>query len=306
MRLLDLARLLRFPNVFTALADISLGVLLVHDRFGDRAEPTPWLSLGLIAVASACLYCAGMVWNDYFDLAEDRRHRSFRPLASGRISTRFAGMLGTLLLGAGCLAAAAAGWRASGWQSQPLLLAGILAALILAYDGFLKRTALGPVAMGGCRFLNILLGVSLLPLADFSWAQRLHLASVVGVYIVGVTWFARTEEATSRRGELLRAAGVVAVALMFAIAFPIQFPEGTTSPMFIYLLVGFAFLIGLPIDRAIRTPTPGHVQAAVKRMILGLVVLDAVLAVALVGVVGLVILLLLPPALWLGKWVYST
>jgi 4-hydroxybenzoate polyprenyltransferase len=48
------------------------------------------------------------------------------------------------------------------------------------------------------------------------------------------------------------------------------------------------------------------VQTAVKRCVLGLAALDAVLATAFVGVPGLLLLLLLPPALALGKWVYST
>jgi 4-hydroxybenzoate polyprenyltransferase len=48
------------------------------------------------------------------------------------------------------------------------------------------------------------------------------------------------------------------------------------------------------------------VQAAVKTAVLGLVGLDAVLATSLAGTAGLLVLLLLPPALWLGKWVYST
>ena len=62
--------------------------------------------------------------------------------------------------------------------------------------------------------------------------------------------------------------------------------------------------------RAIRWPErsvePKLVQAAVKRCIFGLVALDAVLSVAFVGWPGLAILLLLFPAGWLGKWVYST
>jgi 4-hydroxybenzoate polyprenyltransferase len=75
---------------------------------------------------------------------------------------------------------------------------------------------------------------------------------------------------------------------------------------FPYFVAAFLFLVGLPVVRAIRRPEPKFVQAAVKRAILGLVVLDAVLATAFVGLPGLLILLLLPPALLLGKWVYST
>jgi 4-hydroxybenzoate polyprenyltransferase len=75
---------------------------------------------------------------------------------------------------------------------------------------------------------------------------------------------------------------------------------------FPYLLVAFGFLVGVPISRAVRKPGPREVQAAIKRCVLGLVALDAVLGTAFVGLPGLAILLLLPPALTLGKWVYST
>ena len=62
----------------------------------------------------------------------------------------------------------------------------------------------------------------------------------------------------------------------------------------------------MPIIAAIRKPTPKMVQSAVKRSIFGLVLLDAILATAFVGWPGLLIVLLLIPAIWLGKWVYST
>ena len=76
---------------------------------------------------------------------------------------------------------------------------------------------------------------------------------------------------------------------------------------FPYLLVAFGFLVGRPLARAIGRPhAHAACSAAVKRCVLGLVALDAVLATMFVGLPGLFVLLLLPPALWLGKWVYST
>jgi 4-hydroxybenzoate polyprenyltransferase len=57
---------------------------------------------------------------------------------------------------------------------------------------------------------------------------------------------------------------------------------------------------------AVRDPAPNRVQPAVKRAILGLVLLDAILATSLVGLWGLMIVVLLAPAKWLGQWLYST
>jgi hypothetical protein len=132
------------------------------------------------------------------------------------------------------------------------------------------------------------------------------LASVVGLYIVGVTWFASTEARDSDAAKLQTACGVMALALALAVFWPLEWPDGTGSPLFVYMIVAFGFIVGLPALRACEAPTPSLVQRAVKRAVLGLVALDAVLATAAAGLAGLVLLLLLPPAIALGRRVYST
>jgi 4-hydroxybenzoate polyprenyltransferase len=314
-RLLAFAQLLRIPNVFTAFADIALCACVA----AALLPSTPvefWLAYLLVALASGALYLAGMVWNDVFDLAEDKAARAFRPLPSGRVGKSTAVALGLLLLALGVGLAAAAGLPAAAeWNSDPAVLALGIVAGVLIYDGGAKRTPLGPVAMGACRFLNVLFGLSLIPESALDLEYRLHLAAVVGVYIVGVTWFARTEEGKSRPRALGLAAGVIALSLVLALLLRAKLHEavgpskalaGLGTVAFPYLLVAFGFLVGRPVARAIAEPTPRRVQAAVKRCVLGLVVLDAVLATMFVGLPGLLVLLLLPPALVLGKWVYST
>lgn len=299
MHLLPLARLLRLPNVFTAFADIGLGLCAtaalspasVNDDF-------PWKAALLLA-ASGLLYTAGMVWNDYFDLAEDRRERPFRPLASGRIAVRTAVVIGVVLMVGGWVCAAATGRMGA-------LIGLALVAAILAYDARIKRTSAGPIGMALCRFLNVLLGLSLADPASLPLTTRLHLALTIGVYIVGVTWFARTEEKRSDPKVLVRAALVMLAAALLALAVATRVPPGTSSPLFPYLLVAAGFWVGGPVLAAVRKPTPDRVQAGVKRAIFGLVVLDALLASVFVGTWGLLLVLLLPPALLVGKWVYST
>jgi 4-hydroxybenzoate polyprenyltransferase len=300
-RLRSFAQLVRLPNVFTALADIALGAVVTG------ALPSRWLPFALLALASACLYCAGMVWNDFFDIEQDRRERPFRPLPSGRISVREAGLLGSILLASGLVLSLFAGLTLAS-PTRPLFLAALLVGAILAYDGWLKRTWAGPLGMGACRFLNVLLGLSLAPQPDLT--RAVYLALIVGVYIVGVTWFARTEARASSQAALSGAALVMLAGLLLALPLPVLLADSPwqhdTSPLFLYLLVGFGFYLGLPLWRAIRKPTPPLVQSAVKRAVLGLVALDSILATAAVGVVGLVLLVLLLPALYLGRRLYST
>jgi hypothetical protein len=304
-------QLIRLPAVPTALADIFLAAL------ATRALPGQWFSFLLLCLTSTCLYCGGMIFNDFFDVEQDRRERPHRPIPSGRVSRRTAGLLGTLLLGAGVgfafLTWLSAGEHSTAWT---IVLAVLLVGAILLYDGPLKRTPVGPAAMGLCRFLNVLLGLTLAGHVE-SWG--VYLALVVGLYVAGVTWFARTEARTSSQTALLGAAGVMLVALLLTLPVPVlprnpntvvsaSFAQNLGLALFPYLVVALGFVIGLPLAKAITGPTPRHVQAAVKRALLGLVILDAVLATALAGAFGLLVLLLVVPILLLGRWrwLYAT
>jgi hypothetical protein len=299
---LAFAQLVRLPNAFTAMADICLGAIVTG------ALPGQFLPFVLLLLSSTSLYWAGMVWNDYFDLEQDRRERPFRPLPSGRISLATARGLGIGLLAAGVLLAGLADWGEEGlrWHSLPLAVG--LAAAILVYDGGLKRTWAGPVVMGTCRFLNVLLGLSVVSGGTGTWG--LAVALVVGLYIIGVTWFARTEARLSNQNALTAAAGLMLAAFVLALAVPELATDAginvETSFFFPYLLVGLGFYLGSWVVRAILHPGPTRVQAAVKRLVLGLIALDAVLATALAGLPGLLLLALLLPALYLGRWLYST
>jgi 4-hydroxybenzoate polyprenyltransferase len=313
-RWLPYAQLLRLPNVFTAMADIALAALVTGSL------PDQLISFLLLVLASSCIYCAGMVWNDYFDYEVDLKERPFRPLPSNRIDRPTAARLGWGLVAAGMVLAALAGVRGDGYHFGSPLIALLLTGAIFLYDGWLKHTIVGPVSMGLCRFLNVLLGLTVA--VDGVPAWGFVLALVVGGYIVGVTWFARLEARVSRRLELVAAALVMGTALALSLFLPVlgwqlNRSDVATGPMtfvfgelghvlFPYLLVAYGFYVGLPVAAAIRNPSPGQVQAAVKRAVLGLTVLDAVLATSLAGTPGLLILLLLPVSLRLGKRIYST
>ncbi len=167
--------------------------------------------------ASSLLYLAGMVLNDVFDLEIDRRERPERPLPSGRISLAAARRIGWTLLPAGTLLGIAAisigtgGGFFAGRHLGSAAVAPLLAACILSYDAWLKRTPVGPLAMGGCRTLNVVLGMSALgvQLPADGWLA----AGAIGVYVTGLTWFARTESDRSSRPQLTFAAAVMAAGI---------------------------------------------------------------------------------------------
>ncbi|MFQ3591658.1 MAG: UbiA family prenyltransferase [Gemmataceae bacterium] len=272
------ARLVRLPALPSALSNITMAALAV------AALPERLPQFLLLLLGSSCLYMAGMALNDWYDQDEDRRERPERPIASGEITSQQAAGIGFGLLGIGVLLA---------W------LAGLLAGLIVLYNAVAKKGWLGPLVMGACRAVHVLLGCSLAGSA-FSGVGP-HLALVMGVYIVGVTWFARGEAGRSKPAVLLASAGVILAALLLALAVPAPFPPDTASPVFPYVLVVLGFVLALPIARAVEDPSPQRVQAAVRRQLLGVIVLDAALASATAGTLGLVVLIWLIPALLLAK-----
>ncbi len=319
--LLDYLRLFRLPNVFTAISDILMGFSLA-DPHWRGVQALPWLVL-----ASACLYTAGMVWNDVFDIDQDSRERPTRPLPSGKISLAFArgAGLGLLLAGLGfaVLAGATASQPHSRWLAPATACA--LVVLILGYDGWLKRTAAGPIAMGACRVANVLLACSLAPtqvvgaeaggVFSLGWTpDMLGVALAIGVYIAGVTWMARREAGHSKPAQLTAAVIVMVMGLALLAALP--WIAGAQRAAVFRLepiwWVAFVLLLGATIVRrclpALLNATPRNVQAAVKFSILSLITLDAAVTL-LCGAspwMGVAVVALAAPALILGRWVYST
>ena len=302
-------RLMRLPNVFTAIADVAMGYLFVHRSVHD------WRQLACLIGASACLYTAGMVLNDLFDLQVDAKERPFRPLPSGKISVPSAMALGWALLSIGV----ALGWLAGflpgattelPWRSG--VMASLLAACVVAYDGFLKQTPIGPVAMGACRFLNVLLGMSTGSAAAESVVLgygpgELLAAAGIGIYIVGVTWFARSEAGVSRSTVLVAAMAVMAGGAALLGTSAMYVPLTIQRQMFWLLLALLMVTVLRRCGVAAVDPVPDKVQAGVKHSILSLIWLDAATAVAVAEpMYGVAIAALLIPALLLGRWVYST
>jgi 4-hydroxybenzoate polyprenyltransferase len=309
-RILAFAQLLRIPNVFTAFADIALGVC-VAVAFRTAFPPLAfWGQAAILFLASGSLYLSGMIWNDVFDRFVDAEERPFRPIPSGRVSVRTAALLASVLMALGvCLAGFSDLQSGALWNETAFAVSIILVINILLYDAWLKHYWIGPLVMAWCRTANVALGLTLVdswPTTALDPVFPQLLPAVVGWYIVAVTVLARDEARTSSRWLLLLAMGFFWFSFVLAVINRAALPSGYGTAFFPYLLVGFGFWISIPIIDAYRKPGPREVQRAVKRCILGIVVYDAILATAFVGLPGLFILLLLPPALLLGKWVYST
>jgi 4-hydroxybenzoate polyprenyltransferase len=304
-------RLTRLPNALTAMADAAMGFLIVQPGGGRTGTIPPrefWTLVALMA-ASALLYAAGVVLNDLFDLETDRVERPRRPLPAGEISPTAAARLGWTLLWLGVVAAGVAAVLAG--QHRPVVVAVLLAATIVGYDARLKRMPLGPPAMGLCRALNVMLGISAfaVPLG----AGPLLAAGGIGLYVAGIAWFSRRENDRGNRLHLAAATVVMALGIALVAGFPHladnMLPPLRAAPGKWHLLIGaLGALILWRAVRAVADPSPQRVRRAVAQCVLSIVMLDAAACYAIRDLywAGTLLVLLYIPATLLARRIEVT
>jgi 4-hydroxybenzoate polyprenyltransferase len=285
-RLRAYLELVRPPNLFTAAADVLAGYLTIAPAIGGiDGQELFWLLL-----ATVCLYGGGVVLNDYFDEPLDRVERPARPLPSGRASR-----IGARRLAVGLFVMAGLAAASVGVVSLAIALAIIFSATV--YDAVGKRTPFGPVNMGLCRFLKLLLGVSAAPglLPD-----RLTPALLLMVHVTGVTILSRGEVWGGQRGATLSMLAALATVLVTMAL--LSLGGLLPNPSFAYFLAGYVAVVALPTARVYHDPAPRNVGLAVKWGVLGLVLLDASFAAAYDGPwAGLAVAALIVPSTLLAR-----
>ena len=285
-------KLFRIAALPSALANVLIGFLLANKSW----QPT--MSLAWLLLASACLYLAGMVLNDVFDVEVDRKERPSRPLPSGAISLSAASSVGFGLLMLGIVFAGLA-------SMISLCFAVAIAVAVYLYDGPLKRTVIAPVIMGSCRTLNILLGASS---AGVFPAVAIWYAVAIGVFITGVTLLAKREAAKSQSATLLIPGGALMTAGLLGVVYTaLKFADAVNPNVAQILPLAIGFIC-LPILRrlalAIATASGQAVQATVITSLRSLIIFDASMAM-LIGngspVHSIIILTLLGASWLLGR-----
>jgi len=292
---LALLQLVRIPTVFTAMADIFLGFLLT------RPAIEPVETFAFLLAASVCIYWTGMILNDYFDRDVDGQERPGRPIPSGRIPAGSALKLGVMLNVAGLGLAACAG-------QLSLQIALLLTLCVWLYDGALKKTPLAPLLMGSCRFFNVLLGASASVTGAMWWCPQMHVAIGLGVYVCGLTWFARQEAKTSARPQLISASFVINAGLATLFGFVLTAPDNSQRETAMFVLAVISVTIVRRLLRAISQPEPARVQTAIKTMLLSLIMLDATLVLFATAnpALAIAVAMLMAPAFLLARWIPMT
>ena len=283
-------RLIRPANIVTSIADILAGIAISGFFTNFTFNQANIFPVLLLCLSTIGLYGGGIVFNDVFDAELDKVERPERPIPSGLINISEASWLGGLLLLAGIISAALVSYISG-------ILALSIALAALFYDKYGKHYSfLGPLNMGFCRGLNLLLGISIIAAALNEW---FFLAAVPVIYIYSITMISRGEVHGGSRKSLYTAAALYLIVLGFILYISIIEEQLVWTLIFLLFL---AWMIFRPLLHAIQEPIGKNIGMAVKAGVISLIIMDAAWAAAFNSFsVAVIIIFLLPVSLWLAK-----
>ena len=252
-------QLIRLPNVLTAISDVLAGVAIAC--FLTQSSLPDIELLSKISLASMFLYMGGIVFNDVFDVQLDKIERPDRPIPSGKISVMSASMLATVAFTVGCILAYSV-------SIQCLYIALGIVLMCLLYNGKAKHHyILGPLTMGGCRGLNLLLGVAVIATIATWW----YVALVPIVYIAAVTNISRGEVYGNNK-HALRVSLVLYTIVVVTLVYITLKSQHYFALIYIFF---FIWMIFHPLIKALQSLEPEDIKKSVKFGVLALILMNA-------------------------------
>ena len=253
---------------YLALARISNSPTVVSNTLaGGALAGALWPDgkLGLIAIVMVLFYTAGMYLNDLMDYAVDCRERPERPLPAGIVSPSAAVAVALTLFGCGSLLLWSVG-------PHPFLSGLVLIVLIICYDRWHKSNPLSPLLMALCRLMVYI--TAFLAFSVQSLSALLIPGSLLGLYVIGLTYIAKTENKPSMTNVSIVA--TLFLPTVYFTARQLQQVQWVTLP----LILCFTIWVAYSVSFAFRSPKR-QVGRTVGQLIAGISLLDAlVLATA--------------------------
>jgi 4-hydroxybenzoate polyprenyltransferase len=278
---------MRPANIVTSIADVLAGIAISGFFLETDREILP---VFLLCISTIGLYGGGIVFNDVFDADLDKVERPERAIPSGAISKKEATLLGIILLSIGCLAAFAFSVRSG-------IIAFLILVFALVYNKYGKHHAFfGPLNMGICRGMNLLLGVSIV---SISLQSFYFLGLIPLIYIFSITMISQGEVHGSNRNKLYTGAFLYLIVIGAILYSAFLRQNIFYAALFLILFAGMIFR---PLVTAIKEPVGKNIGKAVKAGVISLILMDAAWASAYGQIFfAMLIAMLLPLSLWLAK-----
>ena len=291
MKWFAVLQLMRPANIITAIADIFAGVAIAGFLIPEIWDQELIIQILLLIISTAGLYSGGIVFNDIFDLKQDKINRPERVIPRGRVGLTEAKILGTSLFAIG-LSSAFLVSTISGIIATSIML------LALSYDKYTKHhKVIGPINMGLCRGGNLILGMSInIDLApEFLWIGLIPV-----IFIAAITLTAQKE--TKGKNKLAIATAML-LDVSIVISFVIMSEHLGLSIKNAGIFLAFWYGINLLAKvKALIKNNPVLIQKAVKMGILSLIPLNASYVAGFSSIImALFVMCLLPLSLYLSK-----
>jgi 4-hydroxybenzoate polyprenyltransferase len=206
----------------------------------------------------------------------------------------------------GVLIAQVVSWLTKQWLSTQIALA--LAATIVGYNVGVKATRWGPLAMAGCRMMNVLLGASVAGTMADGWSSAWLLAWGLFFHTYGLTRIARHEADSIDHLDLWAGSVAVILALFWIVGLPLAM-EATAVSLKAWILVWLA-LLSWEIYLAytlLTSPSQMSVRQTVGSLIGAFLLIDSAVATLAAGwMAGLIVLSFWIPTMLLARRISMT
>ncbi len=280
---------MRPANIVTSVADVLAGIAISGYFYNLHFATASFYPVVLLGLSTMGLYGGGIVFNDVFDAELDKKERPERAIPSGLISLKEASFLGAFLLLWGI------GFAFS-YSNHAGAIAVAITFFALLYNKVSKHYAFfGPLNMGLCRGLNLLLGISI---SVSMLTQFYYLAVVPIIYIFSITMISQGEVHGGNKRNLYIGGLLYAIVVCAILYFAISHLQLVAT----LFLLPFVWMIFTPLIKAIKNPVGLNIGKAVKAGVISLILMDAAWAAAFCSIwAGIFIVCLLPVSMWFAK-----
>ncbi|SPD75377.1 putative Ubiquinone biosynthesis protein UbiA [uncultured Desulfobacterium sp.] len=287
--ILSYLRLMRFPNAFTAMADVLAGYLIV---MGSNID---WIDLLGLLLASTCVYSAGCVLNDISDRIKDAVDHPLRPIPSGKISVPHAVYfsLGLSLTGLICVSPSGSG---------AIIILMLIILFSILYNFVTKNLIIiGPLTMAACRAFNLVLGMS----QALSFESHMMIFPFITFcYVLFITALSRFEERANigKIGAIVFGSAFILIMISLYMGLGLYY-----SKEYLIFFIILLLLVCPPLLKSLLRPETLTIARAVTFLILGIPILDAIYVSANQGLLyGFPVAMLTVPSVILSQFFYVT
>jgi len=259
----------RVSNLPTLVTNVLLGVAI-------GGLSSPFLTATII-VAMMLFYMGGMFMNDVFDAEFDKKLKNERPIAQGEITIKQVLYWGIgLLLTAIILLASSAAFGPKKNLIEGLLIGLTLTSFILIYDLWHKSNPLSPLVMGLCR-ATVIIGSSLITGASLAVPQMWIAASLLCLFIIGLTFAAKLEH----RSSLTTRWPLAFILLPVFYGFNYFFINSSSTSLTILLVCVFLIITEYRAIHHLLDPIKRNVGLSISILIASICLVDAIIILSL-------------------------